>query len=484
MNAAFQNQSCDPYTPAERPCELGNHASYSINIAGVDDVLAGIKFAREKNIRLVIRNTGHDFMGKSTGKGSLSLWTHSLNKSEITTKYSSRHYTGPAVKVGAGVIAGFLYKTVADAGYRVVGGTCASVGMAGGYSAGGGHSLINGIYGMAADNMLEWELVTAEGNHVVATPDNEYSDLYWAMSGGGGGVWGVVISMTSRIHRDGAIGGASLKYNASGVDANVYWDAVKAWYAYLPFYTDGLHGGNTVEFEITAAGFSAISFTIPGASKAQVDVLLTPYLKQLQDLGIRYSYSSHTSPNYYVHYNTDLGPLPYGPWPGDILFSSRLFPRAVSENTTTNSALVDTIRNMTRYQDGYFWLGCMGLRVNSSTGHPDNAVLPAFRDVLGICTVIGYWNWTIPFSDMLERKAYLVDNIVPALEAVTPGSGSYLNEVDSWYKGDWKREFYGVNYDRLVRVKRQYDPDHFFYAYTGISSDDWHTDANGRLCRS
>lgn len=60
MNAAFQNQSCDPFTSADKPCELGNYASYSINVTGVDDVLAGIKFAQEKNIRLVIKNTGHE----------------------------------------------------------------------------------------------------------------------------------------------------------------------------------------------------------------------------------------------------------------------------------------------------------------------------------------------------------------------------------------------------------------------------------------
>ncbi|KAL1872947.1 hypothetical protein Daus18300_004085 [Diaporthe australafricana] len=484
MTIAFQNQSCDPFTPASEPCELGNYASYSINVTGVEDVLAGIQFAKENNIRLVIKNTGHDFMGKSTGKGSLSLWTHYLNESNIIPEYASSYYDGPAVKVGAGVIAGFLYKTVSDAGYRVIGGTCASTGIAGGYTAGGGHSLINGLYGMAADNVLEWEIVTAEGLHITATPDNEYSDLYWAASGGGGGVWGVVISMTTKIFPDADVGGASLTYDASGVDADTYWKAIEAWYAYLPSYTDGVNGGNTVEFEVTATAFAAISFTIPGGSTDDIDTLLAPYLAQLKTLGIEYSYSSHTSPDFYTHYNKDLGPLPYGPWPGDILFSNRLFPRSVSEDATTNSALVETIRNMTTYQDGYFWLGCMAVHVNSTTGHPDNAVLPAFRDVLGICTVIGYWNWTVPISEMWDRKAYLVDEIIPAYEAVTPGSGSYLNEVDSWYKGDWKQEFYGSNYDRLLQVKDKYDPDHLFYAYTGIGSDYWSPDSSGRLCRT
>lgn len=60
MNAAFQNQSCDPFTPTDRPCELGNYATYSINVTSVDHVISGIQFAKEKNIRLVIKNTGHE----------------------------------------------------------------------------------------------------------------------------------------------------------------------------------------------------------------------------------------------------------------------------------------------------------------------------------------------------------------------------------------------------------------------------------------
>ena len=53
-------QGCDPYPPIEKPCELGKYVSYSINVTGADDVVAGIKFAKANNIRLVIKNTGHE----------------------------------------------------------------------------------------------------------------------------------------------------------------------------------------------------------------------------------------------------------------------------------------------------------------------------------------------------------------------------------------------------------------------------------------
>lgn len=60
MNPYFQNQSCDPFTSEQRPCELGNYVSYSIDVLGAEDVVAGIQFANENNVRLVIKNTGHE----------------------------------------------------------------------------------------------------------------------------------------------------------------------------------------------------------------------------------------------------------------------------------------------------------------------------------------------------------------------------------------------------------------------------------------
>jgi hypothetical protein len=60
MNPYYQNRSCDPFTSSDSPCHLGNYASYSINVTGARDVVAGIQFAKQKNIRLVVKNTGHE----------------------------------------------------------------------------------------------------------------------------------------------------------------------------------------------------------------------------------------------------------------------------------------------------------------------------------------------------------------------------------------------------------------------------------------
>jgi hypothetical protein len=60
MTPYFANQSCDPFTPQSQACLMGNYARYAIDVKTVDDLVAGVKFASEKNVRFVIRNTGHE----------------------------------------------------------------------------------------------------------------------------------------------------------------------------------------------------------------------------------------------------------------------------------------------------------------------------------------------------------------------------------------------------------------------------------------
>jgi hypothetical protein len=60
MATLFQNATCDPYTTRNQTCAHGNYVEYAINVTGADDVIAGLKFAHEKNVRLVVKNTGHE----------------------------------------------------------------------------------------------------------------------------------------------------------------------------------------------------------------------------------------------------------------------------------------------------------------------------------------------------------------------------------------------------------------------------------------
>jgi FAD/FMN-containing dehydrogenase len=122
-------------------------------------------------------------LGKNTGKGGLGIWTHNLNTIKVNMNYSSATYRGPVMKMGAGTQASAAYEAAHKLGDRVVGGSCATVGLAGGFTQGGGHSVLSSKYGLGADNVLEWEIVTANGTLRKAST-TENADLYWALSGG------------------------------------------------------------------------------------------------------------------------------------------------------------------------------------------------------------------------------------------------------------------------------------------------------------
>ena len=124
LSPVYQGLTCQPpsiYNSTS--CTLGGYPSYVINVKEVLDIQLGINFVRNDNIRLVIKNTGHDFAGKSVGAGSLSIWTHGLKDIQVIDNYvDDSGYEGPAIKAGAGVQALELYKAASDKGYTVVAG--------------------------------------------------------------------------------------------------------------------------------------------------------------------------------------------------------------------------------------------------------------------------------------------------------------------------------------------------------------------------
>lgn len=157
MQSYFANQSCDPFSDRTIPCTLGNYVSYSVKASGADDVVAALQFAKTNNIRVVVRNTGHDFLGRSTGAGALAIWTQGL-KSVTFGNWSDKYYTGPSATVGAGVMGNELLETANKQGMTVVSGECATVGLVGGFTQGGGHSALSTSFGLGADQTLSFEV--------------------------------------------------------------------------------------------------------------------------------------------------------------------------------------------------------------------------------------------------------------------------------------------------------------------------------------
>ncbi|XXG99229.1 hypothetical protein Hte_005566 [Hypoxylon texense] len=131
------------------------------------------------------------------------------------------------------------------------------------------------------------------------------------------------------------------------------------------------------------------------------------------------------------------------------------------------SAIIDSFRAVT--DGGKFSMATTGL----------NAAGPG---LLAKPVASNAWTWNEDWSDAARLRGEMVDRIIPAMEAATPGSAVYLNE-GSWAQPDWKDAFYGSNYERLLEIKKKYDPDDVFYALTAVGSDSWSQDTEGGLCR-
>lgn len=166
------------------------------------------------------QNTGHEYLGRSSGPDGLQLWTHKLNSLHYNATFRPIDTAGKtcaipgntAVIMGSGAQARdgkvihpprplnaelttlTVYKFASDNGKVITLGTVGSVGVGGGYAQGGGHSPLGSTYGMGVDNVLEYRVVVSDGSgaRLVTANGCQNQDLYSALRGGGGGSWGVV----------------------------------------------------------------------------------------------------------------------------------------------------------------------------------------------------------------------------------------------------------------------------------------------------
>lgn len=135
---------------------------------------------------MVVRSSGHDFQGRSTAPGALSIWVHYMQaietrNSPFRPQSCSFAIDKDTVTVGGGAQMGAVYEELARINQTVVGGASKTVAV-GGYLTGGGHSILAPRYGLGADQVLEMEVVTPMGDIVVAN-ECQNQDLFWAMRG-------------------------------------------------------------------------------------------------------------------------------------------------------------------------------------------------------------------------------------------------------------------------------------------------------------
>lgn len=160
----------------------------------------------------------------------------------------------------------------------MVGGNCPTVGLAGGYTQGGGYRPLASKFGLAADQVLEWEVVTAMGTLLRATP-LENADLFWALCGGGGRTFGAVVSMTTRLYDDLPSSASTLNFTNHGVSQQVFSDVIEAFReTFMPL----LDAGGVSVWQSTNDSFSMAPAYGPGISGTQLRNILDRVIIKLQ----------------------------------------------------------------------------------------------------------------------------------------------------------------------------------------------------------
>ncbi|KAI0635699.1 FAD-binding domain-containing protein [Trametes polyzona] len=483
VDACFLNTSLDI------PCRQGSVPVIGVDARTVNDVQAAVKFAADHNLRLVVRNTGHDFLGRSDGRGSFVIWTHHMRN--VTVEPNFRPAGAPdnetyedAITVGAGVRWHDAWAAAKAAGRIMVSPPTAggSVGSAGGWMLGGGHSALSPTYGLGVDNVLEITLVTSTGDHLTA---NAYqnSDLFWALRGGGGGTFGVVTSATYRTHQSVPIIGASFSFSGNRSTSNsAFQQAFAELIRISPELTnDGWGGYNSISSTDDSFTCSS-SLLIPNATLADANATIVPYFNFLQALAANSSSNADSltvaAPrlvsfaSFYDWFDSAITgtsgigvTVEVGSWllPGPTLKGN--------SEVVAQTLLDDSFAGI-----GYYLVA--GGAVNEVD--PDAmGVNPAWRNatvhaVIGTTWPEGSSGATI---DSLRKD---LQNRMVNFRALAPDSGAYFNEA-SLFEPNPRQAFFGSHYDRLREVKRVYDPIDLFVVVEGVGSDEWDSELKCRV---
>src|SRR5579863_3617337 len=260
----------DAWTPAS--------SAYAVKARSTSDVAAAVNFARDNNLRLVVKGAGHSYQGTSSAPDSLLIWMRAMDKVTLHDAFTPQGCEGkiapsPAVTAEAGAVWIDLYHAVTSgAGRYVQGGGCTDVGVAGLIQSGGFGSFSK-QFGTAAGGLLEAEIVTADGAVRIANPCVN-PDLFWALKGGGGGSFGVVTRLTMRTHDLPAFfGGAWVTIQAQSDEA--FRHLIERFVSFYPENLFNPHWGETVSFAPDNA--LSISMVCQGLEKDQVEAAWRPF---------------------------------------------------------------------------------------------------------------------------------------------------------------------------------------------------------------
>ncbi|KAK0225640.1 FAD-binding domain-containing protein [Armillaria fumosa] len=477
MNQVNWEQDYDSIPPSicqrnSTDCGQGNVPLYAILAESFEDVQIGIAFSSIHNLRLAVKASGHDYLGRSTARNSLLISTHKFQNITFAENFTvSGHNEGSAVTVGSGVPLNALYQAAKEQGKILVGGVAATVVAAGGYIQGGGHSALSPLLGLAADNVLEFEVVTADSTYLKVN-ERENADLFWALRGGGAGSWGVVVSATFRTF---PTFNATISLVSMVANDTASIGSIIATHAKHIFDWDNLYMGQYFyAYENTTADAYMLSFVsyFPRISPDEASAALKPFLDDAKEFGqIVAQQFNETNINDGVTAVDDGVGL-------NAVLGSRLIPASAYRDHPDAFGHVYT---------QLFDAGAVAVLGHlvaggkvSENAYIDSAIHPAWRTAKTHIILANGWEDSASLSNISSIQNAFKDSQLPILEQIAGSSGAaYSNEADP-LEEDFKTTFFGPHYPRLEDIKRRYDPNDLFIVAAGVGSDKWDQDG---LCR-
>eukprot|EP01135_Chromosphaera_perkinsii_P005062 Nk52_evm9s312 gene=Nk52_evmTU9s312 len=451
-----------------------------------------VLFARKHNLCLSVVNSGHDYINRHSNGDSLVIRTGLLKSVEMDLE-DKKGFGVESVKVGAGVNDIEASMATFKANRTMVHGWCPTVGVVG-FSLGGGFGVSSGIHGFGSDNILEAEVVLADGRLVTAKENGEHHDLWWALRGGAGSTWGVIVSLTARLYEKPKNG-----YTYTSTDVNVPlndkclnfkdMDTVRAafhrffkWTSKIP--ADSGHQINSKRTSIDSKGCATWTFNTqqiknadskPAKFAALISELTTDvfrydegffaqttsfqmdeYYANQRDISFG---SEYISPTYTTNPNYDSPDLYQN---ADITLKNRSPSAIVNASVAFEGQLADFVfskvkscaQNYSAAQHDCHRLAYMVIR-QDMPGFPDSPKLNATQYSYAPAFRTGVFN------------AFYDDDTIYSL-----GDFSYSNESSMTNIENWRKRYWGSNYERLLAIKRHYDKENMFWCRHCVGSED------------
>jgi FAD/FMN-containing dehydrogenase len=401
-----------------------------VRAANAEDVSRVISLARETGVELAIRSGGHSIPGHSTTEAGIVLDLRDLNELEIDVE-------GRAAWVGGGVTTGRYTDAAAEHGLATPFGDTGSVGISG-LTLGGGVGYLVRKLGLTVDSLLAADVVTADGE-LLRTDSDSHPDLFWALRGGGGN-FGVVTRLQLRLHElDGVVGGMLILpataetiqgfiAEAEAAPEELSTIAAVMPAPPMPFLPAEQHGRLIVFAVLVYAG------EVEAGERA-----MAPFRALAEPIADM------------------LGPKRYPEIfvPGEEGFHPVGSVRTMYVDTVDRSAAETIVEQL---QASTAMMAAVQLRVlgGAAARVADDATAYAHRQspiMVNVAALFGspdeapvHEPWVVGLADALRQD----------------DQGAYVNFLDNEGEERIRAAFPGKTWDRLVAVKRRYDPTNLF----------------------